>query len=100
MAKLVSKTKKPIAYRTEHAVKRFTCLMNSMQRPVELTCENMLAFISHLSLANYSNEYCRLVTRAVMRHPCYASMGPTIMTDCRVIEALSNAGQQSPLEDK
>ena len=74
--------------------------MMSLQRLVELNCENLIAFISHLSLANYTNYYCKRLATSVVKHPSYASQEEDILKNKKVIAAIANAGHQDPWEEK
>ena len=78
----------------------FASWLTLLQRPVELNSENLIAFISPLSLANYTNHYCIRLATSVVNHPSYISQKENILRGKKVIAAIANAGNQSPLEDK
>ena len=88
--KLTHKQEHTDSYIRHYAIKCFASLLTSLQRPVELNCENLIDFISHLLLAHYTNHYCRCLATAVVNHPNYSSQRDDILKDKKVVAALAN----------
>ena len=85
--------------RQENVMNRFIAFTKAAGRNPVVNKQNVILFISHLSLAQYTNTSIRLILKTLFKCEGVQIEPPNLESDCEVQTAINHAGKRAKDED-